>query len=197
MGNAGNARSMAGRQWVANACEILERAKGIEPSYAAWEARRFSSASSAWLQNCAISPLNDSIGCVRIAKPEETPRPMSLDFFFARHAVLSDRCYAWWKVTAGESGHCAVAWPVQSVVQLFQQLKHGQCKSCPMPRGCLVMDVSTYSSSKEPSPCMVAVKIAQHDRLRISARYEYRHHVGMCTPLIRGYLSGNAPLREV
>src|ERR1035438_8852569 len=47
----------------------LERAKGIEPSYAAWEADLLPTSSMRWLQNGANSALNDPTGYLGTAKP--------------------------------------------------------------------------------------------------------------------------------
>jgi hypothetical protein len=51
---------------------------------------------------------------------------MSLDFFFARDAVLSDRCHPWRKVTSDRrkrATRCALV--NTGISPTFQRLKHG------------------------------------------------------------------------
>ncbi|MEA2954870.1 MAG: hypothetical protein QOJ58_362 [Alphaproteobacteria bacterium] len=53
---------------------MLERAKGIEPSYAAWEAGCFPYSSISYLQNSAINVAIISMHCIRSAKRIGAPR---------------------------------------------------------------------------------------------------------------------------
>jgi hypothetical protein len=61
----------------------MERAKGIEPSYAAWEARRFSSASKAWAVKLGyfrcerLNGLRQNCKTFRYDRELFSPRPTS------------------------------------------------------------------------------------------------------------------------